>query len=71
VGDVLARRLARLPRPVVDLLAVASVVGKRFPVAMAAAIGGAPAEVAVPLLDSAVRAAVLEQGRTRPPAVQP
>jgi hypothetical protein len=61
VGDVLARRLARLPRPVVDLLAVASVVGKRFPVAMAAAIGGAPAEVAVPLLDSAVRAAVLEQ----------
>jgi hypothetical protein len=61
VGDVLARRLARLPHPVVDLLAVASVVGKRFPVAMAAAIGGAPAEVAVPLLDSAVRAAVLEQ----------
>jgi hypothetical protein len=61
VGDVLARRLARLPRPVVDLLAVASVVGKRFPVATAAAIGGAPAEVAVPLLDSAVRAAVLEQ----------
>lgn len=61
VGDVLARRLARLPRPVVDLLAVASVVGKRFPVAMAAAIGGAPAEAAVPLLDSAVRAAVLEQ----------
>src|SRR5689334_17328237 len=61
VGDVLARRLARLPGTVVDLLAVASVVGRRFPVAMVAAIAGAPAELAVPLADSAVRAAVLEQ----------
>ena len=34
VGDVLARRLARLPGPVVDLLAVASVVGRRFPITM-------------------------------------
>jgi RecA/RadA recombinase len=33
VGDVLARRLARLPGEVVDLLAVASVVGRRFPIA--------------------------------------
>ena len=31
VGDVLARRLARLPGKVVDLLAVAAVVGRRFP----------------------------------------
>jgi hypothetical protein len=61
VGDVLARRLARLPGTVVDLLAVASVVGRRFPVAVVAAIAGAPAEMAVPLADSAVRAAVLEQ----------
>jgi predicted ATPase len=61
VGDVLARRLARLPGTVVDLLAVASVVGRRFPIAMVAAIAGAPAEMAVPLADSAVRAAVLEQ----------
>jgi hypothetical protein len=61
VGDVLARRLARLPGPVVDLLAVASVVGRRFPIATVAAVAGAPAEVAVPLADSAVRAAVLEQ----------
>ncbi len=60
VGDVLARRLARLPGTVVDLLAVASVVGRRFPIAMVAAIAGAPAEMAVPLADSAVRAAVLE-----------
>src|SRR6516165_8363862 len=61
VGDVLARRLARLPGTVVDLLAVASVVGRRFPIAMVAAIAGAPAAMAVPLADSAVRAAVLEQ----------
>ena len=60
VGDVLARRLARLPDEVVDLLAVASVVGTRFPIATAAAIASAPAETAVPLVDSAVRAAVLE-----------
>jgi hypothetical protein len=68
VGDVLARRLARLPGKVVDLLAVASVVGRRFPIATVAAISGVPAEAAVPLLDSAVRAAVLEHdepGRLR------
>ena len=61
VGDVLARRLARLPGPVVDLLAVASVVGRRFPITLVAAMAGVPAETALPLLDSAVRAAVLEQ----------
>jgi SAM-dependent methyltransferase len=60
VGDVLARRLARLPGKVVELLAVASV-GRRFPIATVAAIAGVPAETALPLLDSAVRAAVLEQ----------
>ena len=68
VGDVLARRLARLPGQVVDLLAVASVVGRRFPIATLAAIAGVPAETAVPLLDRAVRAAVLEHdepGRLR------
>jgi len=37
VGDVVARRLARLPGTVVDLLAVASVVGRRFPIATVAA----------------------------------
>ena len=61
VGDVLARRLARLPGPVVDLLAAASVVGRRFPLALVAAVAGTTAEGAVPLADGAVRAAVLEQ----------
>ena len=68
VGDVLARRLARLPGEVVDLLAVAAVTGKRFPVATVAAVAGMPTEVAVPLVDSAVRAAVVEHdepGRAR------
>jgi RecA/RadA recombinase len=60
VRDVLARRLARLPREVVDLLAVAAVAGTRFSVAAVAAVAGAPIEVAVPLADSAVQAAVLE-----------
>jgi hypothetical protein len=60
VGDVLARRLARLPGPVVDLLAVASVVGRRVPIAMVAAIAGVPAETAMTLADGAVRAAVVE-----------
>jgi len=60
VGDVLARRLARLAGPVVDLLAVASVVGRRFPITMVAAVADVPAERAMPLADSAVRAAVLE-----------
>jgi tetratricopeptide (TPR) repeat protein len=61
VGDVLARRLARLPGEVVDLLAIASVAGRRFPVATVATLAGATAETAVLLLDRAVRAAVLEQ----------
>jgi hypothetical protein len=61
VGDVLARRLARLPGPVVDLLAVAAVVGRRFPLTLVAAVAGTTAEAAVPLADGAVRAAVLEQ----------
>ena len=58
---VLARRLARLPGEVAHLLAVASVVGRRFPIAMAAAAADTAAEAAVPLVDRAVRAAVLEQ----------
>lgn len=61
VGDVLSRRLARLPAEVMDLLAVASVVGRRFGIAMVAAVAGATTEVAVRLVDGAVRAAVLEQ----------
>ena len=68
VGDVLRRRLARLPRDVVDLLAVAAVIGRYVPIAMAAAVAGLPAEDAVPLVDSAVRAGVVEQdepGRVR------
>lgn len=60
VGDVLARRLARLPGTVADLLAVASVIGRRFPIATVAAVADTPAGMAVPLVDSAVRAAVLE-----------
>ena len=68
VSDVLVRRLARLPREVVELLGVAAVVGRRVPIAMVAAITGAAAEVVVPLVDSAVRAGVLEHdepGRAR------
>src|SRR5215472_11916111 len=60
VGDVLARRLARLPGEVVDLLAVAAVAGQRFPIAMVAAIAGTATETAVRLVDRAARAAVLE-----------
>ena len=60
VGDVLARRLARLPGEAVDLLAAAALAGQRFPVTTAAAIAGTPTETAVRLVDSAVRAAVLE-----------
>src|SRR5262249_54101377 len=60
VGDVLARRLARLPGEVADLLAVAAVAGKRFPIAVAAALAGTATETAVRLADLAVRAAVLE-----------
>ena len=40
---------------------MASVVGRRFPIATVAAAAGAPAETAVPLADSAVRAAVVER----------
>jgi hypothetical protein len=61
VGDVLARRLARLPGDVVDLLAIAAVAGKRFAIAAVADIAGLAAEDAVPLLDMAVRAGVVEQ----------
>ena len=71
VGDVLARRLARLPGKVVDLLAVASVVGRRFPIAMVAAIAGAPAETAVPLARQCRPRRGPGAGRTRPPPVQP
>ena len=61
VGDALARRLARLPGDVVDLLAIAAVVGKRFAIAAVAGLAGLPAEDAVTLVDSAVRAGVVEQ----------
>jgi hypothetical protein len=68
VGDVLLRRLARLSREVVDLLAAAAVIGRHVPIAMAGAVAGLPAEGAVQLVESAVRAGVLEQdepGRVR------
>jgi len=41
VGDVLLRRLARLPREVVNLLAAAAVIGRHVPIAMAAAAAAA------------------------------
>jgi predicted ATPase len=44
VGDVLARRLARLPGEVVDLLAIAAVAGKRFAIAAVAGIAGLAAD---------------------------
>src|SRR6185437_6458833 len=61
VGDVLARRLARLPGDVVNLLAIAAVVGKRAAIAALAGLAGLPAEDTVTLVDSAVRAGVVEQ----------
>ena len=60
VGDVLARRLARLPRDVVDLLAIAAVVGQQFAITAVAGIADLPAAAAMPLMDTAARAGVLE-----------
>ena len=61
VGDVLTRRLARLPGDVADLLAIAAVAGKRFAIAAVAGIAGLPAEDVMPRVDMAVRAGVVEQ----------
>jgi hypothetical protein len=60
VSEVLNRRLARLPGEAADLLAVAAVTGRHFPVAMIAAVAGTPTETAVRLVDRAVRDAVVE-----------
>jgi tetratricopeptide (TPR) repeat protein len=60
VSEVLTRRLARLPGEVVDLLGVAAVAGRRFPIAIVAAIAGRPTETAVHLVDRAARDAVVE-----------
>ena len=60
VSDVLARGLARLSHEVVDVAAVAAVVGRRFSIAMVAAIAGLPTEAAVALIDAATRAGVVE-----------
>ena len=60
VGDLLARRLARLPRDVVDLLAIGAVAGRRFTIATVADIAGLPVEDVVSLVDAAVRAGVVE-----------
>jgi hypothetical protein len=59
-GDVLARRLARLPRDVADLLSVAAVAGRHFAIAAVASIAGLAAEDAVPLVDVAAHAGVVE-----------
>ena len=61
VGDVLARRLARLPGDVVDLLAVAAVAGRRIRDGGRGGHRRTACRDAVPLLDSAVRAGVVEQ----------
>jgi AAA ATPase domain len=59
-GDVLARRLARLPRDVADLLSVAAVAGRHFAIAAVASIAGLAAEDAVPLVDVAAHPGVVE-----------
>jgi hypothetical protein len=59
-GDVLARRLARLPRDVADLLSVAAVAGRHFAIAAVASIAGLAAEDAVPPVDVAAHAGVVE-----------
>jgi hypothetical protein len=60
VGEVLARRLARLPYEVVELLGVAAVAGRQFSVATIAAVANVPAEVAVKRIEVAERAGIVE-----------
>jgi hypothetical protein len=60
VGEVLARRLARLPTDVAALLGAAAVLGRRFSLATLAVVAALPAEQAVELLDVAVRNGIVE-----------
>jgi DNA-binding winged helix-turn-helix (wHTH) protein/tetratricopeptide (TPR) repeat protein len=58
--DLIRRPLERLSPPCAHLIAAASVLGRDFVVAVAASIADAPRDVALDLLDEAVRAGVIE-----------
>lgn len=57
--DLIRRPLARLSAPCTDVLAAASVLGREFPLALAAAVAGTPRESALDLLDEAEAAGVV------------
>ncbi len=61
VSEVVERRLARLPQPVTDLLAVAAVVGESVPLEALTATTRQPMATLVDLLDAASRAGLISQ----------
>ncbi len=61
VSEVVERRLARLPQPVTDLLAVAAVIGESVPLEVLTAATRQPLATLVGLLDAASRAGLITQ----------
>lgn len=61
VSEVIERRLARLPQPVADLLAVAAVIGESVPLEVLTAATRQPLATLVGLLDAASRAGLITQ----------
>lgn len=61
VSDVLARRLAALPGPCLDLVRPAAVLGRQFDLAALRALVGLPEEEVLDGLEPAVRAGLVEE----------
>ena len=61
VGDVLARRLARLPAATLSLLRQASVIGRGFDLAVLAGVAGAEEDDVLDALDPAVAAGLVRE----------
>ncbi len=59
--DLIRRPLTRLPAPCTEVIAAAAVLGREFPLALAAAVAGVPRETALDLLDEAEAAGVVAQ----------
>jgi class 3 adenylate cyclase len=66
VREVIGRRLTRLSDVCNEVLAVAAVVGRQFPVAVVAAVAGVPFDTALDALDEALVARVVLEDRAAP-----
>nr|MDT0660595.1 BTAD domain-containing putative transcriptional regulator [Micromonospora sp. DSM 115978] len=65
VRDVVLHRIARLPRPVAELLSVAAIVGEQFDIEIVAEVASVEIDTALEILDTAIAAGLIAEDQQR------